>query len=195
MPHSEDRRLRCACSSSSAQWSLLVVVVVVAVMWEDRRESGKVAASNVPGAPAVVPSPPRSRWRPPSYRRRRCQLEAVRGGQFLRAGFWSCGRAGGAGEHLSPPGYLESVRRRLTIAGRGRQVDVNRFLAGRVATIALIPVAFIAVEFAPLPKLYRLLAFLVAVLLLVLGPRLASTGRPKRARTRCARTSRRWSTC
>jgi tight adherence protein C len=65
---------------------------------------------------------------------------------------------------------VESVRRRLTIAGRGRAIDTNKFLAGRVATIAFIPVAFILVELAHLPKLYRLLAFMVAILLLVLGP-------------------------
>jgi tight adherence protein C len=65
---------------------------------------------------------------------------------------------------------VESIKRRLTIAGRGRQIDTNKFLAGRVATIALIPVAFIGVEFSHLPKFYRLLAFLVLAVLLLLGP-------------------------
>ena len=73
------------------------------------------------------------------------------------------------GRRVSPPGYVDSVRRRLTIAGRGRQIDTNQFLAGRVATIALIPVAFIGVELSSFPKLYRLLAFLILFLLL-LGP-------------------------
>lgn len=71
---------------------------------------------------------------------------------------------------ISPPGYLESVKRRLIMSGRGRQVDVNRFFAGRTATIALIPVAFIAVQLAPIPKLYRLLGFLLALMFLLLGP-------------------------
>lgn len=71
---------------------------------------------------------------------------------------------------FSPATYIESVQHRLTISGRGRQLDVDRFLAGRLATLALIPVAFIAVQLSPLPKLYRLLAFLLALFMLLLGP-------------------------
>ena len=71
---------------------------------------------------------------------------------------------------LSPPGYIESVRRRLTIAGRGQRIALDRFLAGRLATIALIPVAVIGIDLAGLPKLYRLLTFILALVALLLGP-------------------------
>ena len=71
---------------------------------------------------------------------------------------------------ISPPGYVESVQRRLTIAGGDRQADSDRFLAGRLATIALIPVGFMLVELSSLPKFYKLLAFLLVTIILVLGP-------------------------
>ena len=77
---------------------------------------------------------------------------------------------GALATRLSPPGYVESVRRRLTIAGRGRQLDTSKFLAGRVATIALIPAAFILIELSHLPKFYRLLAFLGALFVLLSRP-------------------------
>ena len=82
---------------------------------------------------------------------------------------------------ISPPGYAESVQRRLTIAGRDRQADLDRFLAGRVATIALIPVGFMLIELSSLPKFYKLLAFLFATIILVLGPE-ASLNRRAEAR-------------
>jgi tight adherence protein C len=74
------------------------------------------------------------------------------------------------GRSLSPPGYVDSVKRRLTIAGNDTQVGLDRFLAGRLATVALVPVAFILVELASIPKFYRLLAFLLVTIVLLLGP-------------------------
>jgi tight adherence protein C len=82
---------------------------------------------------------------------------------------------------ISPPGYVESVRRRLTIAGGDRQVDLDRFLAGRLTTMALIPVGFILVELSSLPKFYKLLAFLLVTVILLLGPE-ASLNRRAEAR-------------
>lgn len=82
---------------------------------------------------------------------------------------------------LSPASYIHSVEHRLTVSGRGRSVDLDRFLAGRLATVALIPVAFIAAQLSPLPKLYRLLAFLLALIVLILGPE-ASLNRRAEAR-------------
>jgi tight adherence protein C len=90
------------------------------------------------------------------------------------------GIAGTAGR-LSPPGYVDSVRRRLKIAGSDRQVDLDLFLAGRVATVTLIPVGFILVEWLSIPKFYRLLAFLLITVFLVLGPE-ASLNRRAEAR-------------
>lgn len=83
------------------------------------------------------------------------------------------GAAGSLIGRISPPGYVESIMRRQTIAGKGRRIDCDRFLVGRIATIALIPVAFIAIELVPLARLYRLLAFLLATVLLLLGPEAA----------------------
>jgi len=82
---------------------------------------------------------------------------------------------------ISPPGYVDSVRRRLTIAGDDRPIGSDRFLAGRLATIALIPVGFILVELSSLPKLYKLLAFLLVTVSLLLGPE-ASLNRRAEAR-------------
>jgi tight adherence protein C len=76
---------------------------------------------------------------------------------------------------------VESVQRRLTIAGGDRRADFDRFLAGRLATITLIPVGFILVELTSLPKFYKLLAFLLITVLLLLGPE-ASLNRKAEAR-------------
>jgi tight adherence protein C len=71
---------------------------------------------------------------------------------------------------LSPPGYLAAVQRRLTLAGKGRTLDANRFLALRLVTLVLIVPAFLLLSFAELPGLYRLLAFFLLASLLGLGP-------------------------
>jgi len=82
---------------------------------------------------------------------------------------------------ISPPGYIESVQRRLTIAGADRRADWDRFLAGRLATLTLIPVGFMLVEVTTLGKFYKLLAFLFVTVALVLGPE-ASLNRRAEAR-------------
>jgi tight adherence protein C len=150
---------------------LLAIVVIVAVLWEDRRDSRssrsavpwrsrrRAVAATLEVATARTTTAPTASARPSEQ------------GSFAdRVVGPTAGAIGAVVGRLSPPGYVESVRRRLTIAGRGRQLDTNKFLAGRVATIALIPIAFIGIELTHLSKLYRLMAFLVALLLLVLGP-------------------------
>jgi tight adherence protein C len=87
----------------------------------------------------------------------------------------------GLTRRISPPGYVESVQRRLTIAGGDRQSDSDRFLAGRLVTITLVPVGFMLVELSSLPKLYKLLAFLLVTVTLLLGPE-ASLNRRAEAR-------------
>jgi tight adherence protein C len=82
---------------------------------------------------------------------------------------------------ISPPGYVDSVQRRLTIAGADRRADYDRFLAGRLATVTLIPVGFMLVQLSSLPKFYKLLAFLFVTITLVLGPE-ASLNRRAEAR-------------
>ena len=71
---------------------------------------------------------------------------------------------------LCPPVYRNSVRRRLTLSGKGAQIDLERFLAARLLSIALIPVAFYAVRLAHLASLFGFLAALIPALLLLLGP-------------------------
>jgi tight adherence protein C len=82
---------------------------------------------------------------------------------------------------ISPPGYVDSVQRRLTIAGADRRADYDRFLAGRLATITLIPVGFLLVDLSSLAKFYKLLAFLLITVSLLLGPE-ASLNRRAEAR-------------
>jgi tight adherence protein C len=149
---------------------VLLVLVVAAVLWEDSRDRR--------GAPRTVPWRSRRRAVAATLEVATFQsatqpvtLRPSEQGSFFERVFGPAAAAvGGVASRLSPPGYVESVRRRLTIAGRGRQIDTNKFLAGRVASIALIPVAFIGVDLSHLPKFYRLLAFLVLLLLLLLGP-------------------------
>lgn len=71
---------------------------------------------------------------------------------------------------LSPPVYRDSVRRRLTLTGKSEQIDLEGFLAGRLLSIALIPVAFYLVDLTHLQKLFGFLAFLAVAVLLLLGP-------------------------
>ncbi len=71
---------------------------------------------------------------------------------------------------LSPPAYIISVRQRLTLAGKDRQVDADRFLALRLISLVLIVPGFLLVRLSPLPGFYKLLAFFLIVALLGLGP-------------------------
>jgi tight adherence protein C len=45
------------------------------------------------------------------------------------------------GKRFTPVGYVQSVRKKLVIAGKPTQDDLDRFLAVRVITIALVPAA------------------------------------------------------
>jgi len=71
---------------------------------------------------------------------------------------------------LCPPVYRDSVRHRLTLSGKAEQIDLESFLAGRLLSVALVPVAFYLVQLAHLSKFYGFLATLLPALLLLLGP-------------------------
>ena len=75
------------------------------------------------------------------------------------------------GRRLTPVGYVDNVRKKMTYAGDASPDAVDRFLAIRVITIALVPVAII-LTFAvvPLEGTARLGFLLLMVMLLVLGP-------------------------
>ncbi|MER3452400.1 MAG: type II secretion system protein [Acidimicrobiia bacterium] len=83
----------------------------------------------------------------------------------LRAGLASLGR------RFTPAGYVATVRRKLTLAGRAAPEELDRFLAVRVVTIALVPVWFVLAFFVlPLTGRLPLLLFGLLTLFSVLGP-------------------------
>jgi tight adherence protein C len=71
---------------------------------------------------------------------------------------------------LSPPTYLTSVQRRLTLAGKDRTEDLNQFLALRLTSLVLMVPAFLLLSLSNFPGLYRLLSFFFFAALLLLGP-------------------------
>ena len=80
-------------------------------------------------------------------------------------------RVVGLGRRFTPVGYASQVAIKLTQAGKARSDDLDRFLAIRVVTIALVPV-FFALAFLVLPVTGRLqwAIALFGALVLVLGP-------------------------
>jgi tight adherence protein C len=77
----------------------------------------------------------------------------------------------GLGRSLTPADYIAKSAEKLTHAGKARVDDLDRFLAVRVATIALVPVAFVVCFFfLPLEGRTPLAVFGFLAMLLVLGP-------------------------
>jgi tight adherence protein C len=77
----------------------------------------------------------------------------------------------GLGRRLTPQGYVEKTRKKLVHAGKPSPDELDRFLAIRVVTVALIPVAFIVTFFLlDLQPRPRLAIFGGAALFLLLGP-------------------------
>jgi tight adherence protein C len=75
------------------------------------------------------------------------------------------------GHRFTPQGYVASTRKKLSSLGKSSPEQLDRFLAIRVLTIALIPVAAILFFLVlPLEGRMPLLLFLGSALLLVLGP-------------------------
>ena len=74
------------------------------------------------------------------------------------------------GRLFTPPGYVKNVQRRLTLAGRSHRVDLDRFLAGRLVTVAAIPVMLGLVVLLPVASRTRFILFLFVAVLLALGP-------------------------
>ena len=77
----------------------------------------------------------------------------------------------GLGRRFTPAGYAKQSAEKLVHAGKARAEDLDRFLAIRVVTVALVPVAFI-VFFGVLSLDGRLplAGFVFVALLLILGP-------------------------
>ncbi len=77
------------------------------------------------------------------------------------------------GRRFTPVGYVETVRHKHTLAGIGSEQAVDRFMAIRVITVALIPVAFylwFGMGFLGLSGITQLGACGATILGLVLGP-------------------------
>lgn len=75
------------------------------------------------------------------------------------------------GRRFTPIGYVETVRKKFVFAGSIGADDVDRFLAVRVLTVAMIPVAFVLVYFiSPLEGMLAHGSFLLCTLALLLGP-------------------------
>ena len=75
------------------------------------------------------------------------------------------------GRRFTPTDYVAKSAEKLTQAGKSRVDDLDRFLAVRVATIALVPVTFVISFFVlPLEGRTPLAVFLFLAMLLVLGP-------------------------
>ena len=77
----------------------------------------------------------------------------------------------GLGHRLTPVGYVQTIRHKLTLAGNFSVENVDRFLAIRVVTIAVIPVwAVFCFALLPLGGSSKLAVFGLLALFLVLGP-------------------------
>lgn len=75
------------------------------------------------------------------------------------------------GRRFTPIGYADGIRHKMVLAGTGSVDEVDRFLAIRVVTIALIPIWFILSFWVlPLTGRYPLLVFGVLTLFSILGP-------------------------
>ena len=77
----------------------------------------------------------------------------------------------GLGKRLTPVGYLGQVRNKLVSAGTGDQQSLDRFLAIRVITVVLAPVAaYFAYAYAPVSGLAQLMLTLLVAAAFVAGP-------------------------
>ena len=75
------------------------------------------------------------------------------------------------GRRLTPVGYVDGIRRKLTLAGNFSPDTLDRFLAIRVVSLALIPVwAIVALGLLPLGGGSKLAIFVLLVLGSILGP-------------------------
>lgn len=77
------------------------------------------------------------------------------------------------GRRFTPAGYVDKVRKKFISAGDGSVDAIDRFLAVRVITVALIPLMFVVVYVwnpVQVKGMMQLLVFLLLSAALVLGP-------------------------
>jgi tight adherence protein C len=75
------------------------------------------------------------------------------------------------GRRVTPADYVDRTRRKLLIAGRGAQDDLDRYLAIRVVSFALIPVWFLlCYSILPIDGIQRLGVFALLAFVSAIGP-------------------------
>jgi tight adherence protein C len=75
------------------------------------------------------------------------------------------------GKRFTPVGYTDQIRTKLISAGRGDQDALDRYLAVRVVTVVVAPVAaYFAYKYAPVEGMGRILLVGLALAVFVLGP-------------------------
>jgi tight adherence protein C len=77
----------------------------------------------------------------------------------------------GIAKRFTPQGYLDSTRTKLISAGKGDQETFDRFLAIRVITVVMAPIAaYFAWQYSPVDGLGQVLLTALAAMLFILGP-------------------------
>jgi tight adherence protein C len=77
----------------------------------------------------------------------------------------------GLGQRFTPQGYLDTVRRKLVSAGKGDQESFDRFLAIRVLTVVMAPIAgYVVFQLSPVGGLSRLMLTALVAAAFILGP-------------------------
>lgn len=77
----------------------------------------------------------------------------------------------GIGQRLTPKGYVDQVKTKLVSAGKGDQDSIDQFLAIRVITVVLAPIAaYVAWKYVPVGGMGRVGATLLMAALFVVGP-------------------------
>ena len=75
------------------------------------------------------------------------------------------------GKRFTPQGYLDSIRTKLISAGKGDQEAFDRFLAIRVITVVLAPIAgYLAWKYSPVDGLGKLMLTGLALMVFIVGP-------------------------
>ena len=75
------------------------------------------------------------------------------------------------GNRFTPVGYAQDIRKKLVTAGKADQESYDRFMAVRVVTIVLAPIAaYLAFQYSPVGGFGRLVLTLLAAAVLVVGP-------------------------
>jgi tight adherence protein C len=140
----------------------VVLALLTACLWHQRSAPRRATLATLRAATASTSlrAPPPARSEP------RSAAPVNRRGTFEQ---WASHLARVA-RRLSPPAYAVTTARRLELAGKGRAVDEDRFLALRLVTLLSVGPAFVLVLLSPLHGLYALLAFIFITAVLGLGP-------------------------